>query len=98
MENRLDEDLSVARLAKWIGCSPDHFRRQFARIFGINPSAHVTQLRIKEAARLLLFSQVSIDEIAENTGYLDRFHFTRVFRKQTGESPAAYRKRKLNHV
>jgi len=98
MGTRLDEDLSVARLAEWIGFTPDHFRRQFVRIFGMNPSRYVTQLRIKEAARLLLFSQTSIDEVAESTGFLDRFHFTRVFRNQTGENPAAYRRRNLNYA
>jgi len=95
MEHNVGEDLSVARLATIAGYSPEHFRRLFARVFGTNPSVYVSQLRIKEASRLLVFSNSSIEEIAEQTGFSDRHHFTRVFRAATGTTPAAYRKLNL---
>lgn len=98
MEHHTAEDLSVARLAAMAGYTPDHFRRVFSRVFGVNPSVYAAQLRIKEAARLLVLSNSSIEEIAEQTGFSDRHHFTRVFRASTGETPAAYRKLNLRYL
>ncbi|MBN2643365.1 MAG: helix-turn-helix transcriptional regulator, partial [Victivallales bacterium] len=44
------------------------------------------------AASLLLHSKMSIDEIAEHTGFCDRYYFTRVFRKFRYTSPAKFRR------
>ncbi|MBC2595875.1 helix-turn-helix transcriptional regulator [Ruficoccus amylovorans] len=93
MENRLDEDLSVNRLAEQTGYSRDHFRRVFLEVYGVNPAEYVTQLRVREMTHLLLSSHYTIDEIAERTGMVDRHHMSRVFRKISGESPASYRKK-----
>ena len=98
MVSRLDQDLSVPRLAEWAGFSPNHFRRLFVRVFGMNPAAYVTQLRIREAARLLLFDAPGIEEISVRAGFVDRHHFSRVFRAVTGETPAAYRSRRKNQA
>jgi transcriptional regulator GlxA family with amidase domain len=93
IENRLNEDLSVNRLAEQTGYSRDHFRRVFLEVYGVNPAEYVTQLRVREMAHLLLSSHYTMEEIAERTGMVDRHHMSRVFRKVSGESPASYRKK-----
>lgn len=93
INTHLDQDLSIGVLAARCGYSPDHFRRLFQPVFGMTPAAYVTLLRVKEAARLLIFETASMEEIAERTGFVDRHHFSRVFRLTTGTPPASYRRR-----
>lgn len=95
ISERLDQNLTIPTLAKHCSYSTDHFRRVFQQVFGMNPAAYVTHLRIKGAARFLMFGNLSIEEIADKTGFVDRHHFSRVFRKSTGQSPAAYRRQAI---
>jgi AraC family transcriptional activator FtrA len=52
-------------------------------------------LRLKEASSLLHHSQLSIDSIAEQTGFNDRQHLNLMFRKQFRITPAQFRKNSL---
>jgi transcriptional regulator GlxA family with amidase domain len=49
--------------------------------------------RIAVASQQLLFTEKSIEQIAQETGFADRFHFSRVFALHKQYPPAAYRKR-----
>ena len=53
--------------------------------------------RIQKAKELLADESLSIEQIAEQTGYNDYFYFTKVFKKNTGISPSKYRKNLLEH-
>ena len=57
-------------------------------------AVHLKQRRIEKASILLHHTDHSIDEIAELCGFGDRYYFTRVFTRQLGLGPAAYRKRR----
>lgn len=50
------------------------------------------EIRIKKAQEYLRTTNDSIEQIAVRVGYQDYFYFTRVYKKATGISPAAYRK------
>jgi transcriptional regulator GlxA family with amidase domain len=52
----------------------------------------VTERRIREAARLLLQSDLTIEAIAETTGFPNRAYFSRVFAQVAGEAPAGFRR------
>jgi AraC-like DNA-binding protein len=47
---------------------------------------------MEKATYMLCYTCRKIEEIAEMTGFTDRYHFSRVFKHQRGKSPAAYRK------
>ena len=49
--------------------------------------------RIEEAKKLLCQEELSVGEIAERAGVPDSTYFSRLFKRETGESPLAYRKR-----
>ena len=51
----------------------------------------VHQLRMLQAAKFLIEDRHSIDQIAHKVGYLSRSHFSEAFKKQYGQSPAAFR-------
>jgi AraC-like DNA-binding protein len=67
-----------------------HFRKQF----GTTPARFANQLRIAEAKRHLRQGDEPLEELSFRLGFADASHFSRVFRKNTGESPAEYRRRR----
>ena len=50
------------------------------------------EIRIRKAQEYLRTTNDSIETIAERVGYPDYFYFTKVYKKATGISPAAYRR------
>ncbi len=92
IESHFDTKLSMHELARLAGMSPASFNRTFKSRFGASPARYVSEMRVREAARLMLQGDETIDEIAERTGFPNRAYFSRVFKKITGEAPAAFRR------
>ncbi len=92
IDDHLGSELPNTLLAKRCGFSIDHFVRLFRQHVGQTPAQYVLERRIVTAAERLVFGGDSIDTIAEDCGFPDRFYFTRVFRRRMGLPPAAYRK------
>lgn len=82
------------QLAERIGMSENGFIQLFTECVGKPPQQYYREKRIERACCLLLFSPSSIDAIAAETGFVDRYHFTRVFRQVTGDTPGLYRRRR----
>ena len=93
IEAGLASKLTAPVLARWAGLSVAGFNRGFRRHFGAPPATYVTQMRIREAARLLLQTDETIDAIAESTGFPNRAYFSRVFKRTTDEAPAGFRRK-----
>jgi AraC-like DNA-binding protein len=88
-----DFDLSSSRVAELVGVSERHLQRIFAER-GETLSALIRSRRIAEAQRLLRskrFRGRSIAVVGYQVGFADPAYFNRVFRKETGQTPAAYR-------
>jgi AraC-like DNA-binding protein len=92
IEKNLSQPISNAELAQLCYLSEDYFIRRFRECVGQSPSQYIRERRVTMAAQQLLFSGASIDDIAAATGFGNRFYFSRVFTRQMGVSPAAYRK------
>jgi AraC-like DNA-binding protein len=84
------EDVSLNQLALNVEASPFHLLRTFRRIVGLTPHAYLTQIRVQRAKRLLL-SDMSITQVALDTGFSDQSHFTRRFKQIVGVTPGQYR-------
>ena len=91
IDEHFGEDLSNPALAKFAGTSLTGLLRLFNRHLGTKPAQYVCEVRVRKAATLLRGSKLSIDEIAEQTGFPNRYYFSRVFKKLTGHSPADFR-------
>lgn len=91
IDKHFGEDLSNPALAKFAGTSLTGLLRLFNRHLGAKPAQYVSEVRVRKAATLLRGSNLSIDEIAEQTGFPNRYYFSRVFKKMTGHSPADFR-------
>jgi AraC-like DNA-binding protein len=98
IDEHLDDDLRLSRLAGIEGCSEAHLSRLFSKKIGQSCSSYVRERRIAAAAVQLTQSQDSIDTIALAVGFADRYHFTRVFTAIMGQSPAAYRQQVLQSL
>ena len=90
-ENYL-KDLSLSDLAEKYGMSSASLSTQLKEKLGMTYSDYVTSLRIQKAKDLLENTTLSIQEVAERSGYSDYFYFTKVFKKVEGISPSKYKK------
>ena len=72
---------------------PDRsLKRRFKTATGLTLMAHVQNLRIEGAKRLLETNRASADEISATVGYENPAFFRRLFKRCTGLSPGAYRR------
>ena len=80
-------------LAAVAGVSVRSLVRLFEKEIHLSAQAHVREVRLRQAARLLAYGADTIDSIAEDLGFPNRSYFTRQFTKRFGYSPGAFRKR-----
>ena len=89
------EPLEVSKLAQIVGISSRSLSEMFQREYHMSVPRFIARTRIREAARMLENTTLSIEEIADLTGFPNRYYLTRVFTKITGKPPARYRKDSL---
>ncbi len=88
----LRSDLSAAEVAKVSGISHNHLNRLFTESFGLSINPYIRDRRMKEAAGLLVATDIPIKEIAAECGIADLQKFNKSFRLQFGLSPRKYRR------
>jgi transcriptional regulator GlxA family with amidase domain len=87
------EEWPVERLARVSRVSPAHFARSFKDAYGVPPHRYLLTRRIERAKTLLRDTDLSITDIAFQTGWKSLGTFGRIFRDVTGESPGQLRAR-----
>jgi transcriptional regulator GlxA family with amidase domain len=93
MDAASHEEWPVQRLARVSGVSEAHFSRSFKEAFGIPPHRYLLTRRIERAKALLRDTDLSITDIAFQTGWSSLGTFGRTFRDITDESPGELRAR-----
>ncbi len=93
MDGASHEDWPVRRLAQVSAVSPSHFARAFKQAFGVPPHRYLLSRRIERAVALLRDTDLSITDIAFQTGWRSLGTFGRVFHDITGENPGNLRAR-----
>jgi transcriptional regulator GlxA family with amidase domain len=93
MDAASHEEWPVGRLARVSGVSQAHFARSFKQAFGVPPHRYLLTRRIERATALLRDTDLSITDIAFDTGWASLGTFGRTFRDITGKSPSAIRAR-----
>lgn len=91
MDSASHEDWPVKRLARVSAVSEAHFARSFKQAFGVPPHRYLLTRRIERAMALLRDTELTIIEIAFQTGWASLGTFGRIFRDVTCESPGAIR-------
>jgi AraC family transcriptional regulator len=91
VQQRLDEELPLERLARVAHFSPFHFHRIFRAITGEAVHEYVRRLRLERAALHLRTTDRPVTQVAFDAGYATHEAFSRAFRQQFGTAPSRYR-------
>lgn len=86
------ETITLGQVAETMHLSASRTRHLFKDVTTIGFKEYVTKLRLAEAKRLLLGTQINICEIASAVGYTNIYQFYKVFNRYTRMSPADYRR------
>ncbi|QVK17092.1 AraC family transcriptional regulator [Mycoplasmatota bacterium] len=94
IEKHLFEKLTNELCAKSCGYSEYHFLRIFKAVTGYTPMDYIRKRRLTEASKLLLETDMSLEEIAFNSGFNSIENFIRVFHSEHNVTPGLYRQTK----
>ena len=92
MRDHLGQAIRLADLAAYTGFSESGFSHAYRRATGRSPMAVLRSMRVEAARMLLHRSRLSLQGIAEQTGFADAFHLSRTFKQVTDVSPSDYRR------
>jgi len=92
VDTHLDECISLADLAKVVGLSRMHFAAQFRAATGYRPHDYLLYRRIESAKAILSSTDMRLAEVALTLGFQAQAHFSTVFKRLTGETPARWRR------
>ena len=91
MNDNFSDSITLASVAQRFYISTSHLVHIFKKYTGFTFIEYLNNVRIKEAQKLLVQSDMSIADIAETVGYKSNTHFTRTFKSITDISPISYR-------
>lgn len=90
LRQHLTSHVELSRLAEATGLSLSYFSHAFKVSTGVPPHRWQLLARVQRAQEHLIAGRLTLAEVATATGFADQSHFTRVFRKQVGVTPAAW--------
>jgi YesN/AraC family two-component response regulator len=85
------DPISRTDLARHVALSDDYLTFCFRKELGVTPIAYLNRYRVNQAKHLLTDTYKSITQIALEVGFSDSGYFSRIFRREVGISPEAYR-------
>ena len=92
IQENCDRDLSLTEVSDYLGFSTYYFSRVFKQVTACSFMEYLTTQRVKHSQTLLANSELSVTEVAYQSGFNSIATFNRAFRKCRGCSPSEYRK------
>ena len=83
--------MPINQIAEALDISPSYLSRLFHRETGTKLQDYIVEVRIDRAAELLLYSSLSISDIAVYVNFPNQSYFTKLFKKVKGITPFSYR-------
>lgn len=96
IDAHLEKDLALQDLAQIAGLSRTHFATLFRNAVGLPPHQYVTRARLHAAARRLRDTDEDLAQVAQRYGFSSQSHFTRLFSREWGMTPARFRRERHN--
>ena len=98
ISKNFSKNISLEELANYCAISKSQLIRYFKQYFDKTPLDYITDYRIARAKELIFnCPQLTLKEISYELGFDNQHYFSRVFKKQTSETPTHYRDRVLNY-
>ncbi len=91
IENNFCRNFTGEEIAHYVGLSYKYMGLLFKQKTGMTIKEYQLMKRLQKAEMLLCTTNLSVSEISSQTGFYDQFYFSKVFRRQKGVSPTAYR-------
>lgn len=95
IEQNIHRRIGTAELASVAGFSVNYFCRAFRTSSGKSPQEHIKEQRVEQAKSYLVVSSQPLADVADQCGFADQAHFTRVFKSVTGDAPHRWRGRHI---
>lgn len=92
------KDISLKQLSKHFHFHEDYFNRMLKSKTGMTYTQYVQNLRISESEKLLLHTDLTIDDIASRVGYQNKGYFYKIFTDKNQITPAKFRRKYLSKV
>lgn len=92
MENHYREKISVRDIASHVSLSLYYFSKRFREETDVTPYNYLTGVRLKNAMRMLLETDLTVEQIADECAFCSSANFIRCFRQNTGMTPSQFRR------
>lgn len=96
LRQNLSHQWTVEEMAALVGLGTTLFNEKVKNYSGFSPINYLINIRISEAIKLLKRPEISLTDIALDTGFYSSQHFSTTFKKLTGYTPSEFRKNHLN--
>ena len=93
IEENYEHKININELADKVGVSARNFLRRFKKATSNTPKEYIARVKVEAAKRQFESTVLNIQEVMLNIGYIDEQAFRNTFRKYSGLSPMAYRKK-----
>ena len=93
IDAHIHEPIKVSQLAALANVHPVYFARAFKASCGMSVLKYVRQRRVMAAATVMENKPMRLVDVANQFGFADQAHFSRVFREEFGASPSKFRAR-----
>lgn len=91
MKEHVEEDISRESVAAYVSLNPAYLSRLFKKTTGQNLIDYLIKTKMNHAKQLFDSSAMTVSAIAQQVGYCNFSHFTKMFKKQFGVNPQDYR-------
>lgn len=92
MNDSIECNLKLKDFATFCGYSDSYFYRKFIKETGYSPMEYFTRMKIEKACKLLIHTDMKINQISHKLGFREAQYFSRTFTRITGSTASGYRK------
>lgn len=98
LRTHLENPPSIQLLTLWVGLNRLKLNQGFDRVYHTTPFGYLRKCRLAKARRLLMTSELSIEQVASKVGYTSRSRFATAFRQDFGLNPKMFQVQSLNRA
>ncbi|MGY4688529.1 helix-turn-helix domain-containing protein [Salibacterium sp. K-3] len=92
IQSHIYNTIEVQMIADYMGITSNYVSTMFKQEYGVSLKRYILDQKVQEAKRLILYSDMSLSEIAACLSFNDQTYFTKVFKRVTGQTPFQYRR------